>query len=123
ATALDDEEMAALAAHFSRMPPPPPADAADAALIARGREIAASGVPSAKVPACSGCHEAADRNPAYPTIDIHPADYIEGQLRLFRDGVRGGGAFAHLMENAAKGLGDDDIRAAAAYYASRRSAG
>ena len=124
AAALEDGEMAALAAHFSRMPPPPPAvDAEDAALIARGREIAASGVPSAKVPACSGCHEAADRNPAYPAIDIHPADYIEGQLRLFRDGVRGGSSFHHLMENAAKELTDEDIRAAAAYYASRRSNG
>ena len=65
----------------------------------------------------------ADRNPAYPTIDIHPAAYIEGQLRLFRDGMRGGSSFHHLMANAAKGLSDEDIRAAAAYYASRRSNG
>ena len=54
----------------------------------------------------------------YPRLDGQYAGYLALQLRLFRDGGRGGTRYAPIMERAAAGLGDRDIADVAAYYAS-----
>jgi cytochrome c553 len=105
-----------LAKHFAALPTTQPGGAGDPALVRRGREIAERGVREASVPACLGCHGRRDRSPLYPSIAGQPERYIEAQLGLFRAGKRGGTRFGHLMANAAKGLGDDDIRALAVYF-------
>jgi cytochrome c553 len=68
------------------------------------------------VPACLGCHGTESANPVYPRIAGQKAEYIVGQLHLFRGGTRGGTPFHHLMANAAKGLTDADITALADYF-------
>jgi cytochrome c553 len=105
-----------LAKHFAALPTTQPGGAGDPTLVRRGREIAERGVREASVPACLGCHGRRDRSPLYPSIAGQPERYIEAQLGLFRAGKRGGTRFGHLMANAAKGLGDDDIRALAVYF-------
>jgi cytochrome c553 len=120
ATAVDEAEWQALANHFAALPRQPGREkAADAQSAESGAAIATSGKPSAGVPACFGCHERPDRNPLYPVIAGQPRDYLETQLRLFRDGKRGGSAFSHLMTNAAKGLTDEDIEVLSIFFANR----
>jgi cytochrome c553 len=82
-------------------------------------EIATRGRPEHGVPACLACHGAPRRNPAVPSLDGQPAAYLAAQLRLFRDGVRGGGPYAGVMTRAAAGLADAEIDALAGWFAAR----
>jgi cytochrome c553 len=82
-----------------------------------GEEIARRGVPAEGIPACVSCHEPAGaRYPAYPALRGQTADYIAQQLRLFRDGIRGGTAYAHIMATIARRLSDAQIDAVATYF-------
>ena len=71
------------------------------------------------VPACTFCHgpDAAPRAADFPRLAGQSAPYLEQQLRLWRDGARGGGGRANLMTKAARGLSDADIAALSAWYA------
>ncbi len=78
-----------------------------------------AGLPEAGVPACDSCHGAvAGRNPTYPRLAGQEARYIAAQLRLMKQGERGGTPYAHIMHAIAKRLPEDAIEAVAAYYAS-----
>jgi cytochrome c553 len=90
-----------------------------------GRTVALQGIPQRRVPACAGCHGPASypRAPAYPPLAGQPAAYLATQLRLFRDGHRGGSAFADVMVHAVSELDDRDIDAVAGYYARRAPGG
>ena len=130
ASRLGEAEIRAVARYYASRPAPPPAvdrvelGAEGRAAVERGAQIAARGVPARKVPSCADCHgplEVADRpepSPHYPHLAGQPPGYLEGQLKLFRSGHRGGGEYAHLMHEAAAGLSDDHIRDVALYYAS-----
>lgn len=85
-----------------------------------GRRIFEQGVPARRVPACAGCHRPIDRHPRYPEIRGQSPSFLENQLRLFRDGKRGGSDYAHLMTNAAAALSDDDIDALASFLSRHR---
>lgn len=117
ALSVDAGYLPQLARYFAALPPPAQTETtADADMVARGEEIARNGLPTENVPACLGCHGTGKRNERYPRIAGQPADYIAGQLALFRDGTRGGDAYSHLMTNAAKGLTDGDIASLSAYF-------
>ena len=89
-------------------------------LTAAGEAIAMTGVPGSDVPACAACHgpwpEALD--PAYPSLSGQYRPYLEAQLRLWRDGARGGTRVARLMHQSAERLSDADIAAVSAWYSS-----
>ncbi|RVV96784.1 c-type cytochrome [Mesobaculum littorinae] len=93
---------------------------ADPGLVARGEALALASSGDRDVPACRACHgPSADRKSAdFPELSGQYAPYLETQLKIWRDGTRGGGPRANLMTRAAAELGDDDIAALAAYYAS-----
>jgi len=56
---------------------------------------------------CVACHgEGRSENPEVPSLGAQPADYALIQLYLFREGQRKVAA----MNEAAKGLSDDDLR-------------
>lgn len=125
AAALSDETVDELAAYYAglaipRRVPPAPARPPDPAAVARGEAIARDGVPAARVPACSDCHGPSPtrRNPAYPRLAGQYADYLVLQLELFKQGKRGGSAYAHLMDKVAPRLTPEQIRDVAGYYAS-----
>ncbi|SHJ19636.1 c-type cytochrome [Wenxinia saemankumensis] len=74
-----------------------------------------------EVPSCETCHGGA-RDEALapgPRLEGQHAPYLAAQLRLFRDGIRGGGPRWNLMAQAAEHLSDDEILALAAWYAAR----
>ncbi len=87
-----------------------------------GAQIARRGVPADGIPACVSCHEpSGGRYPAYPALRGQTPDYLAQQLRLFKDGVRGGTAYAHIMETIARRLSDEQIDAVAAYFGTNPS--
>jgi cytochrome c553 len=113
AVPLSDAQMRRLAAHYAEAG----SLAAPAVDRGPGEEIARRGVPERGIPACVSCHEPAGaRYPAYPALRGQTADYLVQQLRLFRDGIRGGTAYAHIMETIAKRLSDEQIETVAAYF-------
>jgi cytochrome c553 len=83
-----------------------------------GAAIARDGIPGRGVAGCSSCHdpEGYASNPLYPSLAGQSAEFLDGQLRLWRRGVRGGSAAAPIMEEVSKRLNDRDIAALAAYY-------
>ncbi|GLK82720.1 c-type cytochrome [Ancylobacter defluvii] len=86
--------------------------------MSRGARIALRGLPEADVPACESCHGASSRrNPGYPRLAGQDAGYLAGQLRLFKQGHRGGTGYAHVMQKIAGRLPDDAIDAVAHFYA------
>lgn len=113
ATSVTAEDLAALAEHFAAMTPEGgPAPAGDAAEV--GAALAQAGTRD--VPACSACHGpgATQARPEFPALAGQDAAFLEAQLRLWRDRMRGG---SRLMRMAARDLTDADIAALAAYYA------
>ena len=93
---------------------------ADADLIARGETLAMNGTQD--VPACTACHgPKADqpRSASFPRLAGQSEVFLTQQLRLWRDGRRGGGSRAMLMFKSAQDLSDADIAALSAWFASQ----
>lgn len=101
-------------------PPEGPPAAAVRDPIAYGETVARDGIPERKVPACADCHGpgTGPRNPAYPSLAGQHVDYLILQLHLFKHDLRGGSAYAHLMDEVAPRLTAEEIEAVARYYAS-----
>ncbi len=123
--ALDTGTIAALARHYAAATPDGGAHQddgthPDSALLARGKEIAVRGIPERKIPTCTECHGpgVGPRNPFYPALAGQYADYLELQLRLFREERRGGTVYAKIMSKVVHALEEDDARAVALWYAS-----
>lgn len=118
---LSQDVLRGLAEHYAnRAPgpavPPMPGDEQ----FERGRTIATSGIPAQRVAACVECHGPADhaQHPGYPHLAGQPMSYLITQLELFKSGVRGGGASAHLMLDVAPRLKQSQIEDVARFYAS-----
>lgn len=84
-----------------------------------GRRIAVEGLERRKIPACQSCHGQAGqaRNPFYPSLAGQPEWYLTEHMRLWQKGMRGGTAYAHLMDEIAGNMTVEQIEAVAAWYA------
>jgi cytochrome c553 len=119
ARALSPPQREALAAHFAALPAPAAkAGPVDDAGLSRGRELAEAGDWSRNAPPCAACHgpHGEGVGSVTPPLVGQTQAYLEGQLRAFRSGQRTG--LGGLMNGIANRLSGDDLRAAAAYYAS-----
>lgn len=120
AAALSDDVIAALARYYSGLAATDAAAATvDEASRLRGERIATGGDPELRVPACLQCHDSSAANPAYPRLSGQHAEFLEQQLRLFREGHRGGSPYAEIMRKVAAELTDEQVKDAARYFASR----
>ena len=116
ATAADSQTFAGLARHFATLQPAGPTENPDVELAGKGEAIARNGLRARNIPACLSCHGDDNRNLLYPSIAGQSAGYIQGQLKLFRMGNRGGTPYSHIMIKVAEGLSDADIAALAAHF-------
>ena len=119
---LNEEEIRRLARYYSQQEPvpTPSSDSGAAAAIRRGKDIAHSGIPKERVPACVDCHGpgGTKRNPRYPVLAGQYADYLVLQLELFKKRRRGGTGYAHLMHQVADRLDPQEMRDVARYFES-----
>ena len=105
-----DTEITSLARHFSRQEVKPGTpSAADAATIAKGREIAAA-------QHCGQCHLPNYRGrDQIPRLAGQREDYLVFEMAAYRDGKRTGADTT--MAGVLHGMSDGDIRALAAFLA------
>jgi cytochrome c553 len=126
ATGLSAEDMREIAQYYAKLPrPSSSAPGANVqAAIERGREIASTGVPAKRVPACASCHGpgSTPRNPIYPDLAGQHSKYLALQLELFQKDIRGGTPYAHIMRAVAGRLTSEQIHDVARYYGSLAAA-
>lgn len=116
ATQLTDAERQAVADYYASVAPKLSKFDHDAPteVIQRGGELAATGGDG--VTPCSQCHGNSETTgAAIPRLAGQSAQYIADQLVAWREGDRANGPLG-VMEQIAKSLSDEDIRAVALYY-------
>ncbi|QDK36349.1 c-type cytochrome [Bdellovibrio sp. NC01] len=117
AKALTDKEKADVAAYYAKILfPTPKVKKAASAVLKRGEELAVVGDLKIQVQACNNCHGPGGMGmaPAIPAIAGQHANYLEAQLKAWKDGQRKNSA--DLMGPIAKRLSDKDISALALYF-------
>jgi cytochrome c553 len=118
ATALVGEDRKALAGYYATLPLPETTVSGEPDPL--GERIALHGAWDKDVPACVQCHGPGGRGvgAAFPALAAQPAEYISGQLKAFRDGVRANDPL-QLMRAPAANLGDEEIAALARWFAAQ----
>ena len=118
ATTLSDDDMRNLA-YWANSKKPKAGFAKDKELVALGERIYRGGIADRQVPACAGCHSpnGAGMPSQYPRLSGQHADYTDGQLKAFRDGVRKNNA---QMADVAAKMNDREIKAVSDYIAGLR---
>lgn len=116
---LDDRKMQDVAAYYSQQTHQPTAANIAPALLASGKALFEQGDWNRQIPACANCHTAGQdfgRRLAFPLLQGQHATYTEAQLQSLREGARGN---AMMMPTIASRLSADEIKAVAAYIATR----
>ena len=118
ASGLSPRQIGALADYYAALPrkASAPAPASDPL----GQKLALVGDPARGLGPCAGCHgvtRAAAK--AYPILDGQSAWYVANQMRVFRNGGRGGIEGENPMPAIAAKLDDGRIEAIARYYAAQ----
>ena len=117
ATDLTPAAMRAIAEFYAGLPlPRREAAQLDAASVASGRTLAIEGIASNGVPPCMACH-GADALPGYPRLAGQHAEYMAGQLWLWKRGLSVGTDGSAIMAPIARRLTDRQIDESAAYFA------
>ncbi|WP_345794555.1 c-type cytochrome [Thauera sp. JM12B12] len=118
--ALEEPDMRALAKYFAsfELQPEP---AKNLETIELGQQIWRAGIASKGVPACAACHGPAGAGmPAqYPRLSGQFAEYIDTQMKAFRDGVRKNDPNS-MMRTIAIKMTDPEIKAVSDYAAGLR---
>jgi cytochrome c553 len=108
---LKDEDITAIAAHFSKLEPKASDEKIDPALVQRGTQIA-------NQKRCVSCHGATlEGAQQVPRIARQRVDYLIKSLKEFRDGTRPGADT--IMSQPVAGLSDADLAALAHYAAGK----
>jgi cytochrome c553 len=118
--AFDENQMRDLAAYFgSQQMKGDQAKSKDT--VAAGQKIFRAGDATKGLPACAGCHGPSGAGiPAqFPRIGGQLADYVETQLKGFRDGSRANDP-NKMMRTIALKMTDAEIKAVADYVAGLR---
>jgi len=113
AQSLTADQSSALARYYADLPVQPRAEAADAALLAKGQAIAVNRV-------CGSCHRSGFQGRgAVPRLAGQREDYLRSALLAYREQLRGS-AEQRVMIAAAQQMPDEHIRALAHFLASCR---
>ena len=120
ARGLDAAAVGRLARAFATQASSAPAQKPDPADA--GSRIAHEGIPERGVPPCLACHSG-EADARFPRLAGLSAAYLERQLRLWREGVRGRTAYAAIMRPIAERLDPREAASVAAYLARLAPAG
>jgi cytochrome c553 len=117
---LTPADMVNLAAYFAEQAPNK-GFAQDTDTLELGQQIYRGGIVSEGIPACSGCHGATGAGmPAqYPRLAGQHPEYLEAQMKAWRDGTRANDPNAMMRMVAAK-MSDVQIKAVVNYIAGLR---
>jgi cytochrome c553 len=120
---LPDAYLKQIAEYFAALRPPFPAPATPTEskeVLARGESIARNGDPQRGIPPCAACHNPnfGGMETAIPGLLGLRASYISAQLGGWRYGTRTA-ASPDCMQIVAGLLTEDDVKAVAAFLASR----
>lgn len=114
ASQLNDQMIAAIAAHYAAQAPAP-GGSGDARLIARGKAIFTQGVPEKGTPACSTCHgDHAQGNGPFPRLAGQHAAYLLKQMLVIQSVLR----LAPVMHGVIQNLSRDQMQSVAQYLES-----
>lgn len=93
----------------------------DSDAFALGQKIWRAGLASKGLPACAACHGPAGKGMSaqYPALAGQFPEYVETQLRTFRDGVRANDP-SKMMRDIALKMTDPEIKAVSDYAAGLR---
>jgi cytochrome c553 len=118
--ALKQEDLAPLAALYSRQKIKPSTDA-DKKAAAFGKMVYFDGNEETGVPACIGCHQAQGAGHLiYPRIGGQHVTYVTQQLKNFASGERSNDV-SRFMRVVAKRMSEEEIDSVAAYLAGLES--
>lgn len=115
ATGLSDEDIADLAAYFSKQTPT--GLEADPSYWRAGEKLYRGGDAARSIPACMACHGPVGRGnepAAYPALRAQHAQYTQKQLTDYASGARTG-RNSEIMRTIASRLTQEDIRNVASY--------
>lgn len=118
----DDASMKAAAEFYAAQKlQPSAADASHAETVATGQKIWRAGVASKGIPACASCHGPAGKGMAaqYPALAGQFPEYLETQMKAFRDGARDNDP-AKMMRDIALKMTDPEIKAVTNFAAGLR---
>ncbi len=115
AVGLSDQDMADLAAHFSKLPPID--GTTPEAVVETGQNLYRFGDPERGVTACIACHGPRGNGTSlsgFPKISGQNAEYIESQLNMFRSNERANDMNAMMRALSVK-LTDQEIKDVSQY--------
>jgi len=106
-----DEQLAALAAYYSKKPWTPVAQQTDAKLVKLGKDVTKR---------CAGCHgeTGASGDADTPSLNGQWAEYLELEAMKYRDDAVG--MPNKQMRKAAQKLSEEEVKAVAEFYASQK---
>lgn len=122
ASDLDDEQIDRLAAYYASLTPvsQQPARPSSAEERDLGRQLSEEGDRTRKIPACNSCHDRNGRED-YSRLAGQSAPYIRQQLQIWRQEGRNKTPHGAMMAVVAKRMTDQQVTAAASFFASQPS--
>lgn len=119
ARALSAPDIDALAAYYAQIGLATASEPTLGGDLERGRRLAEQGDWKTDVPACFSCHGMSGEGvaPGFPALAGQHPDYIFAQLAAWKAGERGNSPQA-LMDDIARRMADQDMRAVADYLGS-----
>jgi cytochrome c553 len=109
---LSDQDMRDLAAYYAYFPRLPAYHLADV----QAPQIVIHGAPMRNIPPCAACHGTIGYKVGTEWLEGESAVYLRTQLEAFASGERHND-ITEQMRNVARGMTQDEMQGAAAYYA------
>jgi cytochrome c553 len=123
ASDLSPEDRTRVARYYAGlMPPAAPKLELNPESVERGRLLATSGDPGARIPACMDCHNASSLE-VYPRLAGQHAVYLSNRLRLWKRGLSSRSSTDPIMAPIARSLSEQQIEDVSAYFSSISTAG
>lgn len=122
ASDLSPEDRERVARYYAGLAPPATPDLPlNPESVERGRLLATTGDPAARIPACGDCHSLSSL-PVYPRLAGQHAPYMVNRLRLWKGGLTSRSSTDAIMAPIARRLTERQIEDVAAYFSSIRAA-